>query len=489
MNTTKTDNWYNLAYQNEQLHVDIFGDIGDWGVNAENFIGELRSANGKDLILNISSLGGYVNDALQIHDYLASYSGKVTAKITGLTASSATIIAMGAKEVLMSENALFLIHNVWTPMTAGNADDLQSEAESLRQIDEILVNIYKKKTKRAASTIKKLMAEERWMDAEEALRLGFIDKTYVPSKDIINKVILNKIESNKLPSLPLNFNNDVIDDVFAKYKKTVNMSYSELKTWSENDCSKEASVDRKPINRNLRLLSKKKAEWTLNDVEDANKTIAFISRMKEGDEGDNVSEECPYSKKYISLKNWAYDLKKGERAEKVGEDEYTTKEEAEERAVELGCSGSHTHEGGIYMPCESHSIYLETKNQYKMNLDKINEKIDVVINKIENLFNKEEEAVETLNKAEVEATLNAEIAELKGLYDWQLNEQSETINLKNTEIENLKLNFEESLKELNEKIEKLSANETVVVKDEDASLEEKAEDNSPFDGLAEKLRW
>ena len=241
----------------------------------------------------------------------------------------------------MSENALFLIHNVWTPMTAGNADDLQSEAESLRQIDEILVNIYKKKTKRAASTIKKLMAEERWMDAEEALRLGFIDKTYVPSKDIINKVILNKIDENNLPLLP-----------------------------------------------------------------------------------DNV----------------------------IGN-------------------------------------FINSQNLDKMTLDKINEKIDVVINKIENLFNKEEEAVETLNKAEVEATLNAEIEELKNLYDWQLNEQADTIKVKDEEINNLKLNFEESLKELNEKIEKLSANETVVVKDEDASIEEKAEENNPFDGLAEKLRW
>jgi ATP-dependent protease ClpP protease subunit len=343
MNSTKTDTWYNLAYQNETLHVDIFGDIGDWGVSAEGFIGELRSAKGKDLVLNISSLGGSVNDALQIHDYLASYEGKVTAKITGLTASSATIIAMGAKEVLMSENSLFLIHNVWTPMTAGNADDLENEAESLRQIDELLINIYKKKTKRAASTIKKLMAEERWMDAEEALRLGFIDKTYIPSKDIINKVILNKIDEDNLPALPEN----VIGN--------------------------------------------------------------FIN---------------------------------------------------------------------------SHN-----QNQDKMTLDKINEKIDVVINKIENLFIKEDEAVETLNKAEVEATLNAEIKELSDLYTWQLNEQSETINSKNTEIENLKLNFEESLKELNEKIEKLSANETVVVKEEDAPLVEKAEEVNPFDGLAEKLKW
>jgi len=29
----------------------------------------------------------------------------------------------------------------------------------------------------------------------------------------------------------------------------------------------------------------------------------------------------------------------------------------------------------------------------------------------------------------------------------------------------------------------------VVVKEEDAPLEEKVEENNPFDGLAEKLRW
>ena len=185
------------------------------------------------------------------------------------------------------------------------------------------------------------MEEEKWLDAEEALNLGFIDKTYIPSKDIINKVILNKIDEDNLPALP-----------------------------------------------------------------------------------DNV----------------------------IGN-------------------------------------FINSQNQDKMTLDKINEKIDVVINKIENLFTKEDEVVDTLNKAEVEATLEAELNSLKELYDWQLNEQSETINSKNSEIENLKLNFEESLKELNEKIEKLSANETVVVKEEDAPLVEKAEDNNPFDGLAEKLRW
>lgn len=44
----------------------------------------------------------------------------------------------------------------------------------------------------------------------------------------------------------------------------------------------------------------------------------------------------------------------------VGKDEFTTQEEARERAEELGCSGTHTHDKDgnlIYMPCSTHEEY------------------------------------------------------------------------------------------------------------------------------------
>jgi hypothetical protein len=102
---------------------------------------------------------------------------------------------------------------------------------------------------------------------------------------------------------------DIIDEVYSKYHDTVNMSYSELKAWSETDCSKLASLDRGPINRNLNLLSKKKSEWGADEVKSANKTISFVSRMKNMEQGQPVSEKCP-SKRDISLKNWAYNPNK-----------------------------------------------------------------------------------------------------------------------------------------------------------------------------------
>jgi hypothetical protein len=99
-------------------------------------------------------------------------------------------------------------------------------------------------------------------------------------------------------------NKKLIDRVYKKYKNSVNMSFVELKIWSRNKLSRKASLDRKPINRNLKLLSKNKSEWNLRDVKEANKTISFIARMKKVKSGKKINGKL--SKRDISLLNWAY---------------------------------------------------------------------------------------------------------------------------------------------------------------------------------------
>jgi hypothetical protein len=122
------------------------------------------------------------------------------------------------------------------------------------------------------------------------------------SQEIIDKLFDLKVD------LKADLSN-VIDEVYAKYQDTVNMSYSELEAWSKTECSKLASLDRSPINRNLRLLSTKKADWGANEVKSANRTISFVSRMKNMEQGQPVNKTCP-SKRDISLKNWAYNPNK-----------------------------------------------------------------------------------------------------------------------------------------------------------------------------------
>jgi len=104
-----------------------------------------------------------------------------------------------------------------------------------------------------------------------------------------------------------------IEARYDDYMNAVNMTYSELKAWSETECSTLASLDRSPIERNLELLQTNKADWTEKHYEDAGKTIAFINRMRENQAGDILEDSngnvCG-SKRTISLLNWAYNPNK-----------------------------------------------------------------------------------------------------------------------------------------------------------------------------------
>lgn len=104
-----------------------------------------------------------------------------------------------------------------------------------------------------------------------------------------------------------------IDARYDDYMNSVNMTYSELKAWSETECSQLASLDRSPIERNLELLQTNKDMWTEKHFEDAGKTIAFINRMRENTAGDILEDSngnvCG-SKRTISLMNWAYNPNK-----------------------------------------------------------------------------------------------------------------------------------------------------------------------------------
>ena len=124
--------------------------------------------------------------------------------------------------------------------------------------------------------------------------------------ETLEKEIEKEIEENENEKAA-EVDKEKLDEVFADYKKETNMSYSALKKWSEGACSKRASLNKGPINRNLELLSTPKNKWTEKHITWANKTISFNSRMRGMPRGKRLSEECPWSKRDISLKNWAYD--------------------------------------------------------------------------------------------------------------------------------------------------------------------------------------
>ena len=154
--------------------VYVYDEIGFWGVAPEDFVKELNALTADTIHIRINSPGGAVFDGTAIFNAIKQHKSKTVAHIDGLAASISSIIALGADEVSMAENAFLMIHEPWS-MQAGNADDFRKEADLLDKIGVTIMSTYITKTGMKESEIKDLVAAETWMTAKEALKMGFID--------------------------------------------------------------------------------------------------------------------------------------------------------------------------------------------------------------------------------------------------------------------------------------------------------------------------
>lgn len=132
------------------------------------------------IVVDIRSTGGSVNDALLIYDAIVSTGAVVTTRCYGYVASAATIIAQAASEGLrqISANALYLIHNSVSE-AEGNAQKLSQTAELLDKTDQTIAAIYAARSGGEVEEFVALMGENsgsgRWLTPTEAKEYGLVD--------------------------------------------------------------------------------------------------------------------------------------------------------------------------------------------------------------------------------------------------------------------------------------------------------------------------
>ncbi|MDR3474440.1 MAG: Clp protease ClpP [Devosia sp.] len=163
------------ATSTDMTTIDLYDEIGFWGVTAKDFRSQLRDA-AENIVLRINSPGGDVFDGIAIYNDLAAHKGSVRVEITGLAASIATIIAMAGDERLIAENAFFMIHDAWA-LSAGNRHDHAETSAILAKIDDAMGRTYAAKAKLGVRAISKMMDDETWMTGKEAVDQGFATGT------------------------------------------------------------------------------------------------------------------------------------------------------------------------------------------------------------------------------------------------------------------------------------------------------------------------
>lgn len=167
------------------LELDITGFIGFWPEAKQDIIRAVRNNKPDTIKLFISSLGGFVDDALAIHDFLSASEARVEVRIAGMTASAATVVALAGDDIQISDNALFLVHHASAGLLAfGKVEDIEEAADEaarmLRKVNGRILNLYQKRTGLSAEELDELLAKEEWLTPQEALDLGFVDGIYEP---------------------------------------------------------------------------------------------------------------------------------------------------------------------------------------------------------------------------------------------------------------------------------------------------------------------
>lgn len=155
--------------------IDIFDDIGYWGVTAKQFVTELKAIVADKIIVNISSNGGSVFDALVMYNALRAHAAEIEVHILGVAASAASVVAMAGDKIMMPENAFMMVHQPLN-VVYGNADDMREMADILDKVSGSLMNIYCARTGKDIESVKALLDDETYLTAAEAIEFGFADE-------------------------------------------------------------------------------------------------------------------------------------------------------------------------------------------------------------------------------------------------------------------------------------------------------------------------
>lgn len=187
---TTTQSSYRMVADGDEATIYVYDVISSWfGISAEQFIEDLSSITASTIHLRVNSPGGEVFEARAMHTALREHPAKVIAHVDSLAASSASFLIMAADEIEISEGAFIMIHNAWTLML-GNAKELRSEADLLEKIDGTIANDYAKRTGESREQIDAWMQEEKWIEGQEAVDLGFADRV-AGSADVENRYNLS----------------------------------------------------------------------------------------------------------------------------------------------------------------------------------------------------------------------------------------------------------------------------------------------------------
>ena len=152
----------------------------------------------------IDSIGGFVEEGYRIFNYLKTLGKPVNTFIDGKCFSIATVIFLAGERRIIDTKSQFMIHAPLDDVT-GNANELESVAQELREVESEMVGFYHKHTGISKAALSSLIESETFLTPEEAVSLGFATEIETTIKTIPLSTNIKAVAfSNKLNKKQMN---------------------------------------------------------------------------------------------------------------------------------------------------------------------------------------------------------------------------------------------------------------------------------------------
>lgn len=139
----------------------------------------LESENSQDISMYINSPGGVVTAGMAIHDTMQYIKPKVRTVCIGQAASMGSfLLAAGEPGMRVAlPNARIMVHQP-SGGARGMASDIEIQAKEILRIRKRMNDLYAKYTGQTLTDIEKAMDRDTFLEADEALKFGIVDKVF-----------------------------------------------------------------------------------------------------------------------------------------------------------------------------------------------------------------------------------------------------------------------------------------------------------------------
>ena len=171
-------NFFRQSADGKTAQIYITGDITTWPwvelgeASATTVLDQIKGLDVEEIEVHLDSLGGSVKEAWGIYSALKQHKAKVTTFADGFVASAALYPFLAGDVRKASPLSAFYLHEVMTEAD-GYAEDLRKAADEAEKMTDIGVKAFEA-VGMDGEQVRRMMAEETWLDPEEAKALGIV---------------------------------------------------------------------------------------------------------------------------------------------------------------------------------------------------------------------------------------------------------------------------------------------------------------------------